>query len=265
MTLRSFTLNGIPIEAYGLTVSTPRGWLSMPQRSFLRSPLVSRDGEQLLTATARTSARMLGLSLLGRRLTMAQRDTVVGTIVAALTGIVEVVSADAPTKVCFGVVEQVDVVVPPPAFGPGSQYAVKPDLVIRCDDPLRYDLTPSSVSINAVNTPVALPVGLASARMRRLLLYLYGAFTSPITAILKNVGGDELARMTISTATTSSEYLAVDCDAYTITKYSGGVATDVTGTLDVAHDFFAIDPQDTPTLEINKGTAAAHLTRASLT
>lgn len=265
MTLRTFSLSGVPIEDRGFTLTNARGWQSLPQRNFQRAALLFRDGEKVLGATAMTSPRIIGLSTLARRLTLTQRDTLLTTALREWAGLLEVISADAPDKMCHGILETADAIVHAPAFlASSSQHAVKPDLVIRCDDPLKYDLAPSSVSINAVNTPVALPVGLASARMRKLVIYLYGAFTTPITLILKNAGGDELARMTISTAATSSEYVVVDCDAFTITKYSGGVATDVTGTLDITHTFFEIAHQDTPTLQTDKGTATAHLVRAHL-
>ncbi len=73
-------------------------------------------------------------------------------------------------------------------------------VALLCGDPLWYDVSPQVIAINTVNTPTTLPMGLASARVRRILLRLNGSWSSPITAILKSAAGTELQRMTMATS-----------------------------------------------------------------
>lgn len=261
MPIATYTLNGVPVEDYGLVVIRTDGALSLPRREYSLVQLPLRDGSKALSEASMSDPRVIALGLRIEPTTLADRRTKLNTLLRDLRGQIEVATVEDATKVCYGLIQE----GPVSHFG-GRPFAILPvqcDLSVLCPDPLWYDATPVSVSINAVDTPVALPMGVGSARTRKLRIRLNGSFTSPITVILK-ANGAELARMTIASSTTSSEYIEIDCDAFTITKYSSGVGTDVLSTLTVTHDFFALDPSDGLTLEINKGTAVAYLTRAYL-
>jgi phage-related protein len=259
MPIATFTLNGVPIEDYGLTVIAMQGWITIPERQFKTVELALRDGSRALSEASMTEPRVITLGTRLESSSLLDRRTKLNTLLRELRGKLEIASVEDPTKVCYGFIRA----MPVTQFGsrPLAIVQVNPDVELVCHDPLWYDKEPVEVAIPAVNTPVVLPTGLASARMRRLLIRANGAFTTPLTLILKHNGG-EIARMAIATATTSSEYLEIDCDAYTITKYSAGVGTDVTSTLDVTHDFFALDPLDGLTLQMDKGTADVEFHRA---
>ncbi|MEA3247820.1 MAG: hypothetical protein U9Q74_16845 [Gemmatimonadota bacterium] len=260
MALTTFSLNGVPLENYNLTVKDPaEGWLTIPKRNFRTVPLVMRDGVKILSPASTSDPRMLRLNYEFRPSSFQDRRDKLNNLFRSLYGRQEIISVEDATKLCYGYLVSGE-----PNFatsGLAIPY-LRGNLGLLCPDPLWYDVTPQSVAINAVNTPTTLPMGYASARMRRILLRLNGSWSSPITAILKNAAGDELQRMTIAVSATGSEYVDIDCDAFTITKYSGGSGTDQLNALTSTHDFLAIDPQDNPTLEIDKGTAVVYYYRA---
>jgi hypothetical protein len=200
------------------------------------------------------------ISVLFSPSSLQNRRDLVNAFFRAMAGRIEIATIEDPTKVCYGVLTTA-----PATFIGASPLAVLPtkaDLTFLCADPLWYDVTPQAAAIGAANVDVTLPLGNASARMRRVLVRVSGAVSSPLNITLKNGAGDTLAVMTISVSLTSAEYLEIDCDLFTVTKYSGGVATDQTAQLGLAQDFFALDPQDAPTLRIDQGTAMAYYYRA---
>jgi hypothetical protein len=262
--LATFSINGVPIENYGLypTPDGSKGWLDIPVRTFKTSPLVMRDGLRPLSPASMSGARAIGLSLRLVASSFQNRRDTLNSLFRALNGKLEIVSVEDPTKVCYGLLVSAPTVFPYAAGAGLATLASRSDVALLCYDPLWYDITPQPTAIGAVNTPVALTMGNASARMRRLLIRISGVVTSPVTLTLKNAAGDALSTMTIAVALTSAEYLDIDCDAFTITKYSGGVATDQLAALTTTQDFFAIDPYDLPTLQLDKGTAMAYYYRA---
>jgi hypothetical protein len=262
--LATFSINGVPIENYGLypTPDGSKGWLDIPVRTFKTSPLVMRDGLRPLSPASMSGARAIGLSLRLVASSFQNRRDTLNSLFRALNGKLEITTVEDATKVCYGYLVSAQTLFPYAAGAGLATLASRSDVALMCYDPLWYDKTPQVVAINSVNTPTTLPMGNASARMRRIQVQHNGVFTSPVTAILKNAAGDELQRMALSVAATSAEYVTADCDAFTITKYSGGVATDSLSVLDTTQDFFAIDPQDNPTLQVDKGTAIVTYYRA---
>jgi hypothetical protein len=262
--LATFSINGVPIENYGLypTPDGSKGWLDIPARKFKTSPLVMRDGLRALSPASMSDARAIGLSLRLVASSFQNRRDALNSLFRALNGKLEIVTVEDPTKVCYGLLVSAPTVFPYAAGAGLATLASRSDVALVCYDPLWYDITPQATAISAVNTPVALTMGNASARMRRLLIRISGAATSPVTLTLKNAAGDTLQAMTLALALTSAEYVDIDCDAFTITKYSGGVATDQITALTTTQDFFAVDPYDLPSLQIDKGSAMAYYFRA---
>jgi len=258
--VRSFTLNGTPLERIGLQLLDPEGWLTFPRRNFREVELVGRDGREILTPEAPTEPRMLRFGLFGRFASGIERRETLRRLFREYSGLIEIVAADDPTVSCRGVLQSAEAVVYPTPF---RQAAGRVDAVVICHDPLWYAITPKVTTIGAVNVPVAVDLGASSALTRRLVVQVSGPFTSPLTIIQRNASGDELERMTIALSATSAEYIEIDCTAFSITKYAAGVGTDQTVALALNEDFFKVYPQDAPTFAIDKGTAVLYYNPAS--
>jgi len=219
--------------------------------------LATRDGQRVLSQGSKTDPRVINLSLRVSPSSLGDRRTKLNTLLAALSGKIEIVAVDDATKLCYGYLVSGETTFP---HGPGlATLTAQHDVSLVCFDPLWYDVTPQVVGLAATGTPYSIPQG--SASMRRWQVYVYGAASSPWTLTMKNAAGDTLASMTVATALSSSEYAIVDGDSFTITKFSGGVSSDITSTLSATHDFFRLDPWDAPTLQIDKGSAVVYASR----
>jgi phage-related protein len=111
------------------------------------------------------------------------------------------------------------------------------------------------VDVNSIRTGI--PLGTAvSAPLIRVL----GAATNPVITY-RDKSGAVRQSMTLTITLAATDYLEIDCELFTITKYVSGVASNGI-TLLTAGDFIALDPQDGdyangvwPTLEISAGSA----------
>jgi hypothetical protein len=266
MTINTLTLNSVPIENYGLYLNGLKDWLTIPKRNLKSVVLAMRDGSRVLSPASSTDARTIAASVTFYPSSLLNRRDLLNAFMRATAGRIEIATVEDPTKVCYG-----ELVGGATSFVGAAAFAVLPlktDLTFLCADPLWYDQTPQAIGIPTINTDITLPMGNASARMRRLLVRVFGPVSSPLNLALKDGAGNTLAVNTIATvgalsaSLTGAEYMDIDCDAFSITKYSGGVATDITSLLGTSQDFFALDPQDSPTLAIDGGTAVAYYYRA---
>jgi hypothetical protein len=269
MTLVTVSINGTPVEDLGFFPTNLVDWLSLPVRTFQTADVMNVDGQVPLSYASRTGTRQLGLGLYAQSpSSLTDRRDKLNELWRAFNGLVEVCCVDDPNKVCYGLLTAGPVrAASAPASLLSGQPQAQADVTVVCHDPLWYARNPAIASVGAVNVPVPLPIGTSSARIRNMTVTLYGAVTpSPTVITLKNASGTELARWTLSQTLTASQYVQFvrSQRGFSVTMYSGGVATDWIQYLGASESFFDIDPQDLPTIETTRGTLAVSLLPAFL-
>lgn len=257
MAVTTIGINGVPVESYGLLVTSIDGWLNGPSYQHRTAQVIGRLGARMVTPGIGSDVRTISLEGYLQPSSLADRRTKLDALHRALTGRLSVTTSDNLTRECFAHLTNLG--VKPVA---GELWTGAPEAMVRvqltCVDPLWYDVTPQSISAAAVATPVAFDTS-GAAPYRRLKIILQGGVTNP-TLTLKRATGATLATMRFTGVLTSAEYLEIDCDpdVATIKKWSGGTATDAMSWLNAADTFFAVDPLDVPTLEVS-GTGATFI------
>ncbi len=255
----TWAINGVPVERYGLYVSSVSGALDLPARTYQIARPVERDGGVVMSQASSTGERMIKFVWYLQPVSFLDRRNKLAALQQALRGRLEITTVEDPTKVCYGYFTVQPVT-------PAGRWLVQPEMLLAptivCYDPLWYDVTPQTAALPAVNTPVLMPVG--TALTRRVTIQIHGAVSSPVTVTMLSLNGTTLATMTLALALTSGEYAEIQCDpdGPSILKYSGGTSTDSISALGATETFFRFDPTDQPMLKIDKGTALVIVTRA---
>src|SRR5574343_186933 len=257
MPTTTLALDGTPIENYGLVVTDLRNWLGAPKRDLKMVQLAQRDGQKVLSSISPVGMRTIGLGFRLQPTSLQDRRDKLNALLKVLRGRIAITTVEDSTKVCYGYLSEGSVGL----FGsrPLTLPHVKGDFSLVCPDPYWYDVTAQTTTLSTPGTPVTLTMGNSSAVTRRISIQVNGTFTSPVTLILKDSGGNELARMTLSLAKTSPAYVTIDCDAFTVID---SASVDQINTLDVTHDFFKFDPSTAYSMQVDKGTAGITYYRA---
>jgi phage-related protein len=136
------------------------------------------------------------------------------------------------------------------------------EIQFLCPDPAFYALDPTMIAFNTLRAPV--PLG---TRKSRPLIHIVGAINNPLLTYRDHFGtAQQTMGFTVNLG--ANDYLEIDCDRGTITKYVAGVASNGIALL-TAGDFIALDPlhgsyltSSWPTLELNGGTGDVLFRRA---
>lgn len=242
MTIQTVALNGTNIEDLGLSFVGMTGWHSITQRSYGKVALPLRRGQRVLSTSHTVAAREFGFQWIITPTDgdWTDRQTKIDSLAAQFTGLVTVTLADAPTRGCYGLLDTLDV------NSIGGAYilsGIKVDAKVVCDDPLFYDLTPVVTGITA---GIRGAISMGTGPVRRMVVTVNGPVTNPVV-ILRDQTGTEAQRMTLTGTLGASTWLAIDCDAYTITK-SDGTNLLQAGWLGVGEAFFELRQPYTYTL-----------------
>lgn len=235
MALTSFSLNGVPIENYGLVAVDLGDWLSISQRQYPVAQQPYRPGVLPIGTASSIAPRTMTLGAYFGATSLSDRRVRLNTILKQMSGPLEIISAEDPLKVCYGFLTEAPITPEGLAFvNPGITAAFR----ITCFDPLWYDIDPQLVGAPAAGNWATLNFG--TAPMRRIRFQIVGAATNPVVK-LRSGNLNTLATMTFTVTLGANDYLDVDCDTYTITKYTAGVASNALSTLGSTETFFMHD------------------------
>lgn len=245
--MASIYVNGVAIEEYGLAVNTLVEWASLPKRTYKTVDVPLRDGKRPVSVGSTTEPRAIGLKLYVQPTSFADRRAKLDALFAAMTGELEISTVENTNRVCYGYLEAASVTPAGLAFVDPQVYA---DCQIVCYDPLWYDKSPQVVSLNAVDTPTALPTG--TARTRDIQIVLSNPSSSIVNPVLKlkDSRGAEAMRLTLTGTIATGERLVIDCEQHTITRYdTSNAAFDALSWLSGVEDFFYYDGNEAYTIE----------------
>lgn len=242
-------LNETDVTTLGVYPESAPDWLSAPSRDY---PMVAIPGRQgaVFAADPTTPARTLRLSLMIQppALTLAARVTAEDNLKAlAYRALVKVIVDDGTNAP-----RQIDAVCTSCSIVPRRHPTVSlvsdATLSLLCPDPTWYDVVGQMVGFST--TATAVPLGTApSGGIVRITAPSWSADVDAPVLHYLNAGGVTVQSMTFGGVTGGSDlqagldYLEIDLDRATITRYDSGVASSGI-TLLTAGDFFALDPQD---------------------
>jgi hypothetical protein len=257
--LTALYVNDFDTSGLGLIVTGVDGWRDAPSTRDRTTQLPQRVGSVILAPEAETAMRSITIdgvidpSAAGRALTLANLRAAISELQDRVyRGTIEVRFSDEPDIFVVARCEQGQLIASPPQFmNPKSRVQIR----LTCPDPLRYSRFASLVDVNSIRTGI--PLGTAvSAPVIRVL----GAATNPVITYRDKAGAIRQS-MTLTATLAAGDYVDIDGELFTITRYTSGVASNGISLL-TSGDFIALDPQDGdyangswPTLEISVGSA----------
>jgi len=244
-------VNGRDITDFGLVALDLADWWSAPRRTRNAATVAGRIGSTP-SDEAIYEPRRLPLELM-LETTVQGRSAALDEIGRQMTGLLEVSVGDDFGKVCDFVLEG-DEVTGRTASSVMYHGNLRSRLNLVSYNPLKYDRLASTLVVPSTGR-TDVPMG--SAPMHGTLMVL-GPATTP-TVTLRTQGGEQLDSMTFASLA-SDEYYEVDLEAQTVTKVDSGVRSDALDQV-TAGWFFAFDDADSPTIEINSGSAVLHYRR----
>jgi len=242
-------LNETNLADIGVYVEQVTTWRDAPSRSYPTVEIPGRQGV-VIAADPTTAPRSLRIRAMVHpaALTLAARMTAEDSLKAlayrALVKVIEDDGTNAPRQidgVCVSCTIQ-------PRRHPVSSLVSDADLTILCPDPTWQDVVGQVIGFNATATQV--PLGTApSGGIVRIAAPSWSAdIDTPVLHYL-NAGGVTIQSMTFGGVTGADDlqagldYLEVDLDRATVTRYDSGVASNGIALL-TAGDFFSLDPMD---------------------
>lgn len=255
-------LNEYDTSRLGLLVERASG---LPNGLALTPRLVGipgRAGTPVLTPTALTQSSARTVDLRGvvktasAALLRANLDALKDLVYA---GAVELRFAERVDRFLLAVCTSFVVEPIGPQFGSSAELR----LGFTCPDPLAYDRHELVVGLHAA-APAAVPLGTG---VTAPVVRLFGAVNNPVVTY-RDIRGIAKRAMGFTVNLGANDYLEIDCDLGTVTKYAAGVATDGLALL-TSGDFLRLDPLDAayrdsvfPTIELAAGTGECTYRRA---
>jgi hypothetical protein len=244
-------VNDYDLRRLGAELELVDGLRAAPSQRWVSTPVTGRMGELLLSGRPNVNARRVALR--GRVVadTQAALETAIDALKSRLLqGAIEVRPASNLTRVLLcRLVAFAEQPFAPQMATPVTGITAE----LEALSPAWYDRDPVVVSA-ATAIRVACPVGnLPVAPVVRIM-----GGTNPVLT-LRTAAGDSVGSMTFTVTLAATDYLEVDMDAKTVTKYASGVATNGLSLL-TAGDFLTLSPEDgdeltsaSPTLEVSAG------------
>jgi hypothetical protein len=246
-------LNDYDLAGLGVAVEVIDGLRAAPAQRWVSTPVTGRMGELLLSGRPTVQSR--GLTLHGKVLAdtqLALEAAVDGFKSRLLQGAIELRTVAQPGRVLLcrltGFTEQ-----------PWTPQMLSPQFGFAADleavSPAWYDRDPFLLT-GAATVRVACPVGdLPVAPLVQIL----GAVTNPVLT-LRAANGDTRSSMAFTVTLAATDYLEIDMDAKTVTRYASGTATNGLSLL-TSGDFLALSPEDgdelvgaSPALDVSGGS-----------
>jgi hypothetical protein len=249
----SVYLNETALDTLGIYVERVTTWRDAPAREY---PTVAIPGRQgvVFAADPTTAPRTLRISAMihPAALTLAARRTAEDQLKAlayrALIKVIEDDGVNAPRQI-DGVCTSCTIT---PRRHPVQSLVSDAELSILCPDPTWSDVVGQVIGFTS--TATAVPLGTAvSGGIVRIAAPPWSADVDIPVLHYVNAGGVTIQSMTFGGVTSATDlqagldYLEVDLDRATVTRYDSGVASNGIALL-TAGDFFSLDPMDGDTL-----------------
>jgi hypothetical protein len=208
----SVYINGRPIDQLVYQVCELNGHLapSVPQRAPV--PLGNAPGVYGTEVTVAPREVTIGLDV--RPSSLADRQTIMDTLKRRLSGLLELVTLDLPTRVLRC---ELQAVVPDFYTGAYAQPAVYVTLRLLAVDPARWDVQPLTYGLSTARTPC--PVGTETSAPD---LEIYGACVNP-SVVLRSHTGREVSRLDLTASLASNDTLLIAVGTQTIERRVAGV------------------------------------------
>lgn len=152
-----------------------------------------------------------------RAASLPDRATLLDNVARAFDGLLEVRTADQPTRVLRCVLAGIEVTPYASALAvPVASVSVQ----LTAADPYKSDREPQLLALTTDRT--ACPVGTAPSAP---VLWLYGASTSVVNpvVIVRAASGEEVMRLTLTGTLAANDALLIDCGTHQISRYVAGV------------------------------------------
>lgn len=247
---RTMWINGWDVIRAGLIVENVEGWLDGPSVLERVTQLPTRLGAIPLPREAETSPRNVTVNGLLKGTSLTDCRNKIHELRGRLFGgAIEVSFADHPDRIILARCSEHQVVITAPQFAlPASRVTIR----LLCPDPLAYELLGDAVGFNSLRA--ACPLGTAVSYP---VIRIAGAVTNPVLSY-RDFRGDVRQTMGFTVTLGATEYLEIDTEMATVTRYTAGVAADGIA-LWTSGDFLTgLDPQDAepivgawPTLEVS--------------
>ena len=262
-------VNEFDTSGHGLIVERVDGWVDGLVALDRVSQLPGRVGGVILPPESETAPRtiqvvgtMLGQSAQGGTMSLATLRSNLDQLKERLyRGTVEVRFVDQTDRYVNARCSGFQVPATAPQFqNPKSRVSFS----LFCPDPLIYSTQPYVVGFSTVKA--SLPLGTAPVAP---IIRIMGAATNPVLTY-RNNGGVSKQTMGFTVTLAATDYLEIDCELATITKYASGVSSNGMS-LWTSGDFITLDPQHGdyvnslwPSLETSAGTGETAYRRAWL-
>lgn len=238
-------LNETDLSTLGVYVENVGDWFGAPRRTYPTQPIPGRQGA-VIAGDPTTETRTLTVSCMIQpsALTLAARRTAEDQLKAlAYRALIKIVNDDgvnAPRAIdglCIGCTVT-------PRRHPTVNLVSDAQLTVLCPDPTWYDVTGQIIGFSSI--AAAVPLGTApSGGVIRLAIPHWSADVTDPTITYLSAGGVTRGSLAFTALTlgAGTDYLEVDLDRATCTRYTSGSAINVLDKLS-SGDFFALDPMD---------------------
>lgn len=249
--MATLTINGRDTADLGFRVVSLADWWALPEPDRGATAIPGRRGVRA-SDDVTWEPKVIGMEAM-LRTTVDGRIADLDAVRELTDGLLEVSVGDDADRVAYGVLETDDAQALIPRGAMGLGHLVIPiDLVLY--DPTKYDRLSSTLVIPSTGR-TDVPMG--TAPMHGTLIIMGSATTPKVT--VRSQGGEELDSMTFASLATD-EYYEVDLDAQTVVEVDSGVRSDAFSSITDGW-FFSFDPSDSPTIEIDSGSAVLHYRR----
>jgi len=238
------TVNGRDIADYGVVVSLITGWLDAPSRSYEVLAVPGRAGGVLTPGGVQAQPREIAVQVFVPAASVTARRTTLAALYRDLRGVVELGFGDDPTRFMYGVLKTGTTNTLGPAMVVPEAVST---LTFLIPDPVAHATAATIVAVPNGGTRVSVSTGTAP---HGGVVRLVGAGSNPCVLTLRDRAGVTLQTMTLSTTWTTGEFVELDCDAWTATKWNGTTGTNILSTLGTTDTFLRFSPEDEPTLSV---------------
>lgn len=244
--------NGVDLcDTYGMVITSAPGlWDSFVlQDQSVAIP--RRMGELQTSADPVVPAREFTLAYAMRASSVAARIANEDAIAQLLYGsLVEIVRVDLATRARYGRVQRYTMMPTGAAF---VSPEAKGEIVVRCLDPLAYELALTTIAFGSTRT--ALPSGTTPFSPRTLIANATAGSLVNFTLTQRSPAGDVVATMGLTGTLLTGEYLDIDHALMSIAKVdASGTRTSARSWL-TSGTYFVFRPGDT--IEVDKGSGSA--------
>jgi hypothetical protein len=249
-------INGRDIVDFRCVATSLSGWSDLSSAQLDAVAISGRAGSWL-AIPATYPRRTMRFGLYFTPTSVATRKTELDALMLALQGVIEVRINDDPNRFVYARVASSSL------EGVGSaSLAIREallDLQLESTDPYFYALVAEVTHILCDGaTYTAVPVGTAP---QGGFLRLVGAGTSPCTIVIADRAGTPRYTMTLTTTWTAAEYVDIDFDQWTITRWNNVTSTNIMATLGTTETFPIFDPGDAPMVKITNAVSATYYSR----